>query len=180
MSVLMTRPLIFLLVLVPWLFPAVAAEDELAAPKGMTVLTVAGKIRNTNAGDTAAFDLAMLERLGGKAVTVTDFEETGAGRHSFTGVPMGKLLAAVGADGSQAVAFALDGYERELDIAELRQDGVILAYKKDGAYLTLASRDFGGRGPLWLIYPLDDRPALRKIEHIGGRFVYQLVRLEIR
>lgn len=169
-----------LLVLLSPLLATPALAGSLDAPKGMTVLTVAGKIRNTNAGDTAVFDLAMLERLGGDETVVTDFEETGPGRHSFTGVPMAKLLAVVGADGPQVVAFALDGYERELDIAELRQDGVILAYKKDGAYLTLASRDFGGRGPLWLIYPLDDRPALRKLEEVEGRFVYQLVRLEIR
>ena len=169
-------PLVLLLV-VAW---ATGARAEIAAPQGMVVLTITGKITHTNVGQAAEFDLAMLEAIGGQEATVTDFAETGPGRQRFTGVPMAKLLDKVGADGQTVTALALDAYERELSVEELTGSGAILAYKRNGAYLKLDGRDFGGRGPLWIIYPLDATPALRKLEDVEGRFVYQLIRLDVK
>ena len=43
-----------------------AYAEKLPAPTGKPVLTISGKIGNTNVGDKAVFDLAMLEKLGMK------------------------------------------------------------------------------------------------------------------
>ena len=45
-----------------WL-QALAGAGNLPSPTGPVVLTVSGRIANTNAGKTAEFDLAMLEAL---------------------------------------------------------------------------------------------------------------------
>lgn len=148
-------------------------------PLGMVVLTVDGRIETKNSGDVAEFDLAALESMMTQSVTVTDFAETGAGRHEFTGVSAVEVLASAGARGARVTAVALDGYERAFEIAELQKYGAILAYRKDGRYLRIDNREFGGRGPLWMIYPLDRHPELRQREDIAGRFVYQLVRLRV-
>lgn len=48
-----------------------AYAEKLPAPTGKPVLTISGKIGNTNVGDKAVFDLAMLEKLGMKTVETT-------------------------------------------------------------------------------------------------------------
>ena len=52
--------------LIVWLIalaPGAAGAGNLPSPTGPVVLTVTGRIANTNAGKTAEFDLAMLEAL---------------------------------------------------------------------------------------------------------------------
>ncbi|MDH3537347.1 MAG: hypothetical protein OER87_16515, partial [Gammaproteobacteria bacterium] len=46
------------------LTPVATLADSLQAPTGKVILTVSGKIANTNAGDRAEFDREMLEALG--------------------------------------------------------------------------------------------------------------------
>ncbi len=48
-----------------------AYAEKLPAPTGKPVLTISGKIGNTNVGDKAVFDLAALEKLGMKTVETT-------------------------------------------------------------------------------------------------------------
>lgn len=48
-----------------------AFAEKLPAPTGKPVLTISGKITNTNEGDTAVFDVAALEKLGNETVITT-------------------------------------------------------------------------------------------------------------
>ena len=62
----------------------------LAKPEGKVVLTITGRITETNADGAAEFDLAMLEAIGMKSFTTTTpwFD----GPVTFEGVPMATLL----------------------------------------------------------------------------------------
>jgi hypothetical protein len=167
--------------------PAPAAE--LAQPKGPVVLTVHGKIAHANRGalddfedaffkfgsvtfDKAAqFDLAMLEKLGMKTLTVK--YDTWPKAYTFEGPLLADVLKAAGAEGRSIKIFALDGYGADIPLADLGRYPVLLALKADGRYLGL-----GGRGPTWVVYPRDDRyPALKS--HDDAKWVWSALRIEV-
>lgn len=167
--------------------PAMAAD--LAQPKGPVALTIHGKIANTNRGalddfedaffkfgnvsfDRAAqFDVAMLEKLGMKTLSVK--YDTWPKAYKFEGPLLSDVLEAVGATGQTIKVYALDGYGAEIPLSELRQYPVLLALKADGRYLGL-----GGRGPTWVVYPRDDKhPALKS--HDDAKWVWSALRIEV-
>ena len=166
-----------------------AEAADLAQPKGPVVLTVHGKIANSNRGalnefedaffkfgnvsfDRAAqFDLAMLEKLGMKTLSVK--YDTWPKAYEFEGPLLADVVKAVGATGKSIKVYALDGYAAEIPLAELQQYPVLLALKADGKYLGL-----GGRGPTWVVYPRDDRhPALKS--HDDAKWVWSALRIEV-
>jgi hypothetical protein len=63
-------------------------------------------IGNTNAGDTAVFDLAALEKLGMETIVTTTPWYSGKVR--FEGVSLSKLMDLVGAKGKTAKVLALE------------------------------------------------------------------------
>ncbi|QDO96724.1 molybdopterin-dependent oxidoreductase [Ferrovibrio terrae] len=170
-------------------FAVSAQAADLAQPKGPVVLTLHGKIANTNRGalnefedaffkfgsvsfDKAAqFDLAMLEKLGMTSLTVK--YDTWPKAYKFEGPLLADVLKAAGATGQTIKVYALDGYGAEIPVPELRQYGVLLALKADGKYLGL-----GGRGPTWVVYPRDDKhPALKS--HDDAKWVWSALRIEV-
>jgi hypothetical protein len=170
-------------------FAASAQAADLARPKGPVVLTIHGKIANTNRGalhefedaffkfgsvsfDRAAqFDLPMLEKLGMKTLSVK--YDTWPKAYKFEGPLLADVLKAAGATGQTIKVYALDGYGAEIPVPELRQYGVLLALKADGKYLGL-----GGRGPTWVVYPRDDKhPALKS--HDDAKWVWSALRIEV-
>lgn len=170
-------------------FVGSAHAADLAQPAGPVVLTIHGKIANPNRGalndfddaffkfgsvsfDRAAqFDLAMLEKLGMKSLTVK--YDTWPKAYKFEGPLLADVLKAAGANGQTVKVFALDGYGAEIAMAELRQYPVLLALKADGKYLGL-----GGRGPTWVVYPRDDQhPALKS--HDDAKWVWSALRIEV-
>lgn len=170
-------------------FAVSAQAADLAQPKGPVVLTIHGKIANTNRGalnefedaffkfgsvsfDRAAqFDLPMLEKLGMKSLTVK--YDTWPRAYKFEGPLLADVLRAAGATGQTVKVYALDGYGAEIPVPELRQYGVLLALKADGKYLGL-----GGRGPTWVVYPRDDKhPALKS--HDDAKWVWSALRIEV-
>lgn len=140
---------------------------------GPVVLTVAGAVQNPNRGpvdpfadgffvhheiafDRATeFDLAALEALGMHEVSAQ--YPNWPARSTFEGPLLADVLAAAGAAGRTVRTLALDGYAAEIPASDLRTYPIVLAVKRDGRYLGL-----GGRGPLWVIYPRDDFPALQQ------------------
>jgi hypothetical protein len=88
--------------LIVWLIalaPGMAGAGGLPAPTGAVVLTVTGRIANTNAGKTAEFDMAMLEALPGRTAKVnTPWAE---GVNAFQGPLTRAVLEAVGAQGTK-------------------------------------------------------------------------------
>ena len=133
---------------------------------------MSGLISTRNVGEKAVFDVAMLEALGGaKTITSTAWTD---GQPTFEGVLLSKLMERVGASGATAVAIALNDYKVEIPVADFRQFPVILAYKMDGEFLKI--RD---KGPLWIIYPQDDFPAL-KTKQTQAKWVWQVKEIKFK
>ncbi|MFC7478377.1 molybdopterin-dependent oxidoreductase [Dankookia sp. GCM10030260] len=148
------------------------AAASLALPAERPVLTVSGKIANTNKGDAAQFDRPMLEALGMSGFkTMTPWYP---GPVRFDGVRMDRLLETVGASGDRVLAYALNDYTTELPVSDFAAYGVLLALKRDGEYMPV--RD---KGPLFIVYPFDSRPEL-KHQRFYSRSAWQLARLDVR
>ena len=86
---------------------------------------------------------------------------------------MRDLIAASGLTGTKIWVKALDGYEMDVPMEELKQVDVLAVTEVDGKPLTV--RD---RGPSWLVYPTVDRPDLRDPIH-EARSVWQIKELVV-
>jgi hypothetical protein len=154
------------------LMGAVCATSALAldVPKGPVVLTVKGAITKTNAGDTAEFDLAMLEALAGRKATMeTPWTD---GKVTFEGPLLSALLEAVGSTGTVLSVKALNDYAAEVP-AEDAKLATMLATRMDGKPMSV--RD---KGPLMVVYPFDQNPDLYN-EKYFSRSVWQIKEIEV-
>ena len=153
-------------------FGALCGTSALAldAPKGPVILTVKGAITKTNAGDTAEFDLAMLEALPGRKATMeTPWTQ---GKVTFEGPLLSAVLEAVGSTGSLLSVKALNDYAAEVP-AEDAELATMLATRMDGKLMSI--RD---KGPLMLVYPFDKAPDLYN-EKYFSRSVWQIKEIEV-
>ncbi|MFY9996381.1 MAG: molybdopterin-dependent oxidoreductase [Leclercia sp.] len=144
---------------------------ELSKPTGKVLLTLSGKIENTNEDGKAVFDIASLEKLG-----MVSFQTTSPwynGRTTFTGIPMQKLMDYVGAKGSVLKVTALNDYTTDIPLDDFKQYNAILALKINGEYMRI--RD---KGPLFIVYPYDSLPELNnKIYY--SRSAWQVSKMNI-
>ena len=149
-----------------------AGAASLPEPTDKPILTVTGKIGVTNKDGTAQFDRAMLEALGRASFSTSTpwYKEP----VMFEGVPLAKLMDAVGATGDRIVSVGLNDYSAEMPMEDARKLGVILALKRDGIYMTV--RD---KGPIFIIYPFDSNPDL-KMQKYYSRSVWQVARIEVK
>jgi hypothetical protein len=149
-----------------------ASAMQLQKPSDKVLLTVTGAIGETNEGDKAVFDRAMLEGLQQRTTKVeTPWTK---GLVSFEGPLGAALLDAVGAKGSVLHIVALNDYSVDVPVADFRKWPVILALKKDGAEMPV--RD---KGPIFVIYPFDVDKSLYN-EVYFGRSAWQVKSIEIR
>ena len=151
---------------------ALCATSALAldAPKGPVILTVKGAISNTNAGDTAQFDMAMLEALAGRKATMeTPWTD---GKVTFEGPLLSALLDAVGSTGSLLSVKALNDYAAEVP-AEDAKLATVLATRMDGKLMSIREK-----GPLMLVYPFDQNHDLYN-EKYFSRSVWQIKEIEV-
>ncbi|APZ51968.1 oxidoreductase [Salipiger abyssi] len=158
-----------LLAILSLTLPLCAAE--LPAPEGPALLTVTGQITQTNDGDSARFDRAMLEAMPQTSFTTRTIWTDGEQR--FTGVTLHDLLAALGATGSVIRATAINDYAVDIPYADWEGGGPMIAYSNNGAPMSL--RD---KGPLWIVYPYDSDPAYQS-EQVYARSIWQLERIEV-
>ncbi|MEQ1517560.1 MAG: molybdopterin-dependent oxidoreductase [Usitatibacteraceae bacterium] len=132
------------------------AAIALAPAKGKVILTVSGAIAETNAAETAVFDLAMLEKLPQSNFTTT----TPWARQpiKFTGPLLRDVLAAakIKASGTRIIVRAGNDYQVEIPISDAMQFELLLAHKMDDRPIPERTK-----GPLFLIYPFDAHPELR-------------------
>lgn len=142
----------------------------LEAPTGPVVLTVTGEISETNAGNTAQFDMAMLEKLQGRKGEMETPWTTG--RVTFEGPLLREILAAVGATGTNLKVRALNDYAADVPAEDAKLD-TILATKLDGKPMSI--RD---KGPLMLVYPFDLDADLYN-EKYFSRSVWQIKEIEV-
>ncbi len=149
-----------------------AAQTALAAPKGKVILTITGMIAIKNAPNGAAFDRAMLDAMPKTTIkTATPWTE---GQQVFEGIALKTLIAAVGGTGGTVRALALNNYAYEIPLADATKYGAILAYKQNGREISVREK-----GPLWIVYPLDDFAEIRNIEY-HSRMVWQIKELQIK
>ncbi|GHF59113.1 oxidoreductase [Seohaeicola zhoushanensis] len=144
---------------------------DLPAPTGEILLTISGQITETNGDGLARFDRAMLETLAPVTIETTTIWTDG--KQSFTGVPLARLMEMVGAKGEVAKATAINDYAVDIPSEDWIESGPIVAYLNNGASMSV--RD---KGPLWVIYPYDSKPAYQT-EVIYSRSIWQLDRIEV-
>lgn len=155
------------------LFCATAAfAGTLPSPTGPVILTITGKIANTNDGHAAKFDRAMLEKLGMKNITTSSpwYDS----KVTFTGVPFDAVMKDVGATGTTIKAIALNDYETEIPMSDLGTTGVILALKLNGEIMSV--RD---KGPIFVIYPYDSSSELQSQTYYA-RSAWQVSRFDVQ
>lgn len=97
------------------------------------------------------------------------------GETEFEG-PLARDVVAVIGRGSARIArmIASNDYAAEVDLQEFEQYEVIFAHSMNGDRLSRRER-----GPLWVIYPMDDHSELQDPSY-NNRLVWQLVRVELR
>jgi hypothetical protein len=146
------------------------AGGSVALCGSSVVLTVMGAVA-ANSG-RVELSLADLEAVGPVELnTHTPWTE---GEQRFTGVLASKLLQEVGSRGEMIDAIALDDRKVTIPRKELEKYPIIIAFKHNGQYMRI--RD---KGPLWIIYPLDEYPELRTLQR-EHRMVWHLQALMIK
>lgn len=170
----LSRSLSYLLLLIPFLAacggkaaPAIyttVAEatlkpgDPVPAPKGEVVLTMDGKIGQTNVERTLQFDMATLESLG---LVQYDVDDPFAKKNIvYTGVLLSELLklAQAAPDATTLTLTALDDYSTDMKITDASRWPVLLATRADGEYMPVDKS-----GPLISVFPFNDFP---EIDHV--------------
>ncbi len=152
-------------------FGNVSLAEDLPAPTGDVILTITGNIANTNDGDAAKFDRAMLEGLG--MVEISTSSPWYDGVKTFEGVPARTLMDLVGAEGTTINAVALNDYETEIPLADTQETDMIFALKIDGQEMEV--RD---KGPIFVIYPYDSSPEFQSQTYYS-RSAWQVTRLTV-
>ena len=149
-----------------------AMAASLAKPTGKVILTVSGLISNTNTGEKAEFDMPMIEALG--TVSFTTKTPWYKDPVTFTGVPMDKLMEAVGSKGTSVTVTALNDYATDIPTEDFKTHPVILATKRDGNYMPV--RD---KGPLFIVYNYDSKPELQH-QRFYSRSAWQVARMVVK
>lgn len=104
--------------------------------------------------------------------TRTDFTD---GVTEFSGPSMTDLIALVGAeDASEARIVAANDYSVAIPVSDFTTYGVILAATANGKRLSPR-----GKGPYWVMYPLDDFSELQDPVY-NNRLIWQVTRIELR
>ena len=146
------------------------AAEPLPSAKGPVILTISGKIEQTNSTAGAQFDKEMLEAIGRASITTRS--EVSDVPQVFDGVPLRAVLDRVGAKGKAMRATALNDYVSMVPLEDLQFEPII-AMRVDNRLLTV--RD---KGPLWIVYPRDAHKVLQDTRY-DSRWVWQLSKLNI-
>lgn len=160
----------FILIFSAW--HAEAGSGTLPSPHGTPILTVTGAIANTNAGGGAELDAAMLASLPRRTITTATpwYDQP----RTFEGPLLRDLLTAVGASGKTLRVEALNDYAADVPFADALAYSVVIADRIDGKPIPVRER-----GPLFIIYPFDQVPAL-KTEQYYQRSVWQVKSIEVQ
>lgn len=144
----------------------------LSAPQGKTILSVSGKIGAKNKGETAVFDMAMIEALPQHSFTTrTPWYDKPV---KFTGPLLADVLAAVKASGTTLSAVAINDYKINIPMQDVSQHGILMARLMDDKPIPVRSK-----GPLFVVYPFDNAAELRNSVYYE-RSIWQLKALDLQ
>lgn len=90
------------------------------------------------------------------------------GKQVFEGVLLSRLVERFGGESTTIVVRAINDYEAEIDVAEVRQYDVLLAVRQNGERMTVREK-----GPGWIVYPRDDHDELADERH-NFKWVWQV------
>jgi hypothetical protein len=145
-----------------------------AADKKDVVLRVTGKATELNSKDHKSHEFTMqdLDKL--KNVTYKATTRY-TGTATFSGPLIRDILKAAGVspDAKELIAKGVDGYSVRVPIADLIKYDVIAASSINGKKLTIESK-----GPLWIMYPIDQFPSELAGDAFATRMVWNLVGLK--
>lgn len=148
--------------------------DAIPAPSGAPVLTLSGAIGVTNVGDTLAFDVATLDRLGVVQYTVDDpwLKTTAA----YSGVLMSDLLNIVKFHPYATVVHitALDDYQVDIPIADIQRWPIMLATHAGGRLIGVADN-----GPTRIIFPYHAYPEIDPMRY-NDLWIWSIKSMEVR
>jgi hypothetical protein len=149
--------------------PAAFALD---APKERPILAVSGKIALKNTGETARFDMKMIEALPQHSFTTrTPWYDKPV---KFSGPLLADLLAAVKASGTSVSAVAINDYKVSIPMADATKFQMIVATQIDGKPIPVREK-----GPLFVVYPFDSSAELRTSTYYE-RSIWQLKALDVQ
>jgi len=151
---------------------ALCAGGPLAAEETRGLLTVTGRIQETNRGPFDPFRDALLGRVSSgfdrafqvdqatldalpQATLTLSYANWDGQPHVFTGPPLAALLERLGATGGKVSVVAADGYAVEHGMDVVQESGMLLATRMDGSLLPL-----GGFGPAWLVFEPGSVPGV--------------------
>lgn len=148
--------------------PALALD----APTTRPILTVSGKIGVKNAGETARFDMKMIEALPQHSFTTSTpwFDKP----VKFTGPLLADLLAAVKASGTTLSAVAINDYKIDIPMSDIQKYKVIVARLLDDKPMPVREK-----GPLFVVFPFDSAAELRNSTYYE-RSIWQLKALDVQ
>jgi hypothetical protein len=148
--------------------PALALD----APTTRPILTVSGKIAVKNAGETARFDMKMIEALPQHTFTTSTpwFEKP----VKFTGPLLSDVLAAVKANGTMISAVAINDYKINIPMTDVTKYKVIVARLLDDKPMPVREK-----GPLFVVFPFDSATELRNSTYYE-RSIWQLKALDVQ
>ena len=155
--------------------PAVGAT--LPVPTERVLLTVSGNVVHSNVvsgngSSQATFDLAMLKQLPQhQLLTTTPWTD---GIQSFTGVLLKDLLARATNSHAGIKVLAIDNFSAKISAQEIKDYPIMIAYLRNGKQMKIRHK-----GPLWVIYPLDQYPQLKQSVY-HDRMVWQLDKIQVQ
>ena len=148
--------------------------SAIPAPAGPVVLTIDGKISQTNSGQSLQFDMAALESIGVVQYKVDDpFLKKNI---LYSGVLLSQLLKVAGAasDATTLTLWALDDYSTDMKIADGNKWPVLIATQGDGAYIPLDKN-----GPLISVFPFNDFPEIDHLTY-DNQWLWALAKITVK
>jgi hypothetical protein len=147
------------------------SAHALEPAKGKVILTIQGKVGETNSPKGAVFDMAMLKSLPQQTFsTHTPWDKTPT---KFQGPLLRDVLAAAKASGTTIKAVALNDYKTQIPMGDAAKFDVIVAHSMNGQDIPVRTK-----GPLFIVYPFDSQPELKTPTYYE-RSAWQLQRMEI-
>jgi hypothetical protein len=154
--------------------PKLKAGDNVPAPSGEVVLTIDGRIAQTNSGESLQFDMSTLESVG---LVQYDVDDPFAKKSIvYTGVLLSELLKVAGAapDATTLTLSALDDYSTDMKISDADKWPVLVATRADGEYMPLDQS-----GPLISVFPFNDFPEIDHLTY-DAQWLWSLSRITVK
>ncbi len=149
------------------------AGDPIPAPKGKVILRIYGLSSGSSKDRPLKLDREVMEMMG--TIRYTSKNRWYDNPITYEGVLGSRFLEIleVPEKATTMQMRALNDYVVEVPISDFRKWPVMLALKKNGAYMTVREK-----GPVWIVYPNHLYPELGK-QPYTARWIWQLHEISI-